>query len=68
VIQTYGRIPPAIPAGVSLVGAGREGHRVVTGQRILQAQSDPSSAGPPALPRIHCANGRSTTTGANSAT
>lgn len=41
VIQTYGRIPPAIPAGVSLVGAGREGHRVVTGQRILQAQSDP---------------------------
>lgn len=41
VIQTYGRIPPAVPAGVSLVGAGREGHRVVTGQRILQAESDP---------------------------
>jgi uncharacterized protein (DUF2252 family) len=41
VIQTYGRIPPAVPAGVSLVGAGREGYRVVTGQRILQAQSDP---------------------------
>jgi uncharacterized protein (DUF2252 family) len=41
VVQTYGRIPPAAPRGVHDVELGRQGYRVVTGQRILQAQSDP---------------------------
>ena len=35
------RIPPAVPPGVHDVDLGRQGYRVVTGQRILQAQSDP---------------------------
>ena len=41
VIQTYGGIPAAVPPGIHDVDLGRQGYRVVTGQRILQAQSDP---------------------------
>lgn len=40
VLSTYGRMPKAVPGDTG----GRdltEGHRVVAGQRILQAQSDP---------------------------
>jgi uncharacterized protein (DUF2252 family) len=41
VIETYGRIPAQLPPGVQPVEAGLEGYRVVTAQRVLQAQSDP---------------------------
>ena len=41
VIQTYGGIAPAVPPGVHDADLGHQGYRVVTGQRILQAQSDP---------------------------
>jgi uncharacterized protein (DUF2252 family) len=41
VLQTYGGITPALPATVPPAEAGHEGHRVVSAQRILQAQSDP---------------------------
>jgi hypothetical protein len=40
VVQTYGGIPFVPPPGVAAAVDG-EGHRVVTSQRILQAQSDP---------------------------
>lgn len=41
VLETYGGIPWQPPAGFAPAGTGREGHRVVGTQRILQAQSDP---------------------------
>lgn len=41
VIQTYGGLPARLPACVPAATHGIEGHRVVSGQRILQAQSDP---------------------------
>ena len=41
VVQTYGGMPPAVPPGIHDRDLGRQGYRVVTGQRILQAQSDP---------------------------
>ena len=41
VIQTFGGIPAAVPPGIHDANLGRQGYRVVTGQRILQAQSDP---------------------------
>lgn len=41
VLVTYGGLPAELPAAVPPAGAGNEGHRVVSAQRILQAQSDP---------------------------
>ena len=41
VLQTYGRHPLVMPDGVAPVRRGRQGHRVVSSQRILQAFSDP---------------------------
>ncbi len=41
VLETHGRIPWTVPSGVSKVEVCNQGHRVVTCQRILQAQSDP---------------------------
>jgi uncharacterized protein (DUF2252 family) len=41
VLETYGRRPLVTPDGVARPTRGRQGHRVVTSQRILQAQSDP---------------------------
>jgi len=41
VLETYGRRPLVTPDGVAPPTRGRQGHRVVTSQRILQAQSDP---------------------------
>lgn len=41
VVQTYGGLPSRLPACVPPATHGVEGHRVVSGQRILQAQSDP---------------------------
>jgi uncharacterized protein (DUF2252 family) len=41
VVQTFGGIPAAVPPGIHDADLGRQGYRVVTGQRILQAQSDP---------------------------
>ena len=41
VLETYGRRPHVLPPGVAPPAAGPHGHRVVTSQRILQAQSDP---------------------------
>ncbi|MCC5951886.1 MAG: DUF2252 domain-containing protein [Acidimicrobiia bacterium] len=41
VLQTYGGVPAALPPTVPPVPDGHEGHRVVSAQRILQAQSDP---------------------------
>ncbi|MBK4216409.1 DUF2252 domain-containing protein [Paracoccus caeni] len=40
VLTTYGGMPPVIP-GAEGTSDHNEGHRVVAGQRILQAQSDP---------------------------
>jgi len=41
VLETYGRRPLVPPAAVAAVRQGKQGHRVVSSQRILQAQSDP---------------------------
>jgi uncharacterized protein (DUF2252 family) len=41
VLETYGRQVHEVPRGVTPSMHGIHGHRVVTGQRILQAQSDP---------------------------
>lgn len=41
VIYAYGGIAPTSPPGVASVDTGVAAYRVVTGQRILQAQSDP---------------------------
>lgn len=41
VLETYGGIPWAPPAGFASAGKRREGHRVVGTQGVLQAQSDP---------------------------
>jgi uncharacterized protein (DUF2252 family) len=42
VIQTYGKVPSVLPPGVRAGTHGAsQGFRVVSGQRILQAQSDP---------------------------
>lgn len=41
VLETYGGLRHRPPAGVGSVSVGVQGHRVVTSQRILQAQSDP---------------------------
>ena len=70
VVQTYGRMPPAAPPGVHDAASARQGYRVVTGQRILQAQSDPflgwvTGATPASRTGITV---RSTTTGGSSGT
>jgi uncharacterized protein (DUF2252 family) len=41
VLETYGRRPLVMPEGMTSVRRGKQAHRVVSGQRILQAQSDP---------------------------
>ncbi|WP_166352795.1 DUF2252 domain-containing protein [Phytoactinopolyspora limicola] len=41
VIETYGGISEQLPAVVPPVDTGHQGYRVVSAQRILQAQSDP---------------------------
>ena len=41
VLETYGRRRLVTPDGVAPPRHGKQGHRVVTSQRILQAQSDP---------------------------
>jgi uncharacterized protein (DUF2252 family) len=41
VLETYGRRPRVVPEGVASPSRGWNAHRVVTSQRILQAQSDP---------------------------
>lgn len=41
VLVTHGGLPASLPAVVPTVDVGREGYRVVSAQRILQAQSDP---------------------------
>lgn len=41
VLETYGRHPLVLPVGMPAVNKGKQGYRVVCGQRVLQAQSDP---------------------------
>jgi uncharacterized protein (DUF2252 family) len=41
VLETYGKRTPSLPEAIPPVNRGHQGYRVVSVQRVLQAQSDP---------------------------